>query len=482
MNGRPLPYVHVPPTVSVVVVAQPFHDHLAASVHSVLAQDFPPDRLEILVVDIGEGERTADVLTGFGDRVRHVVHTGSTTGAIDRGLGEAQGELLALQSGDDLWTPDKLRRQLGLLQGRPEVGLVFGDMMLIGDDDSPRRASWWEAAAVTPQRGQPLGALMRGNFAPAGTIVVRAELRDRFQPLPEWPGCEAWWIAARVAEVAELDYVRDPVLRFRCGARSLEVAPDGAIVERDTLHELPMRRWLLVNLRSGSISVLDLLAGCERYEHDVLDAARRRGLPPELVAPTGDEEAARASHWVVLGTTALESGDLGAAARAGARALGYDMHSSAVHELLAYVRQAVASAQLREDRARGDGLALRLRSFVTLALADELIARPDLLRSYGATFGAADDASLLMVLSDGLPTQVGRLVNSLVRAGLDTVSGPDLVALTVAGDVGVPTALIARAAALLSPHEQTGPLGDLPRVDAESVAQLRQWMDRGAST
>ena len=116
---------------------------------------------------------------------------------------------------------------------------------------------------------------------------------------------------------------------------------------------------------------------------------------------------------------------------------------------------------------------MKLRSFVTLALADELVQVPELLRSYAETFAAEDDASLLMVLSDPAPAAMHRLVSAVVHAGLDSRSSPDLVATTVTAGAPMPATLLHRAAALLSPYEQEGALGELPRVDAESVGQLR---------
>ncbi len=474
-------------TVSAIVVAPPFGEHLVASLHSVLAQEYPSESLEVIVVDGSTHPRATALLAPFGERVRRVVPSGRGPAAIDRAIAEARGEVIALQYAEDLWTPDKLSRQVALLRARPEVGLVFGDMAVVDDDGLELCASYWAASGVTPHRGRPLGALMRGNFVPAGTLVVRAELRERFLPLSAHPGCEDWWIASRVAEVAELDYVPAPVLRFRGPGRNLCQDAHGGIVLRDRLHELPLRRWLLTHLRSGRIAPVDLLASCERLEHGAVAIAGELGLPVSVVVPVSERDAALASGAAAVGRAALRSGDLPAAARAAARACGHDPHNEDVRRLLADVRAAVA----HEGAPAAEGLeggrataaparaALKLRSFVTLALADELVQVPELLRSYGHTFVADDDASLLMVLTNSTPAAVHGLVAAVVQAGLDSRTGPDLVATAVTTGGSVPTALVQRAAALLSRREQDGALGDLPRVDADSVGQLRAWMDGG---
>ncbi len=488
-----MPVPSAPParatTVSAIVIAPPFGEHLVDSVRSVLAQDYPSECLEVIVVDGSRHPRASELLTVFGERVRRIVPTGATPSALDRAIAEARGEVIALQYAEDLWTPDKLSRQVALLRARPEVGLVFGDMAVVDDDGLELCASYWASSGITPHRGRPLGALMRGNFVPAGTLVVRAELRDRFLPLSAHPGCEDWWIASRVAEVAELDYVPAPLLRFRGPGRNLRLDAQGGIVLRDRLHELPLRRWLLTHLRSGAVAPVELLASCERFELSALTVAAELGLPVSVLVPVSERDAALAAGATRVGRAALASGDLPAASRAATRACGHDPEHEDVRGLLADVRAAVArtgvAAVERDAAQRPRGVsrrtALKLRSFVTLALADELVQLPELLRSYGATFGADDNASLLMVLTDASPAAVHELVAAVVQAGLDCDDSPDLVATTVATGGAVPAALVQRAAALLSRREQDGALGELPRVDADSVAQLRGWLDRGES-
>ena len=276
------------------------------------------------------------------------------------------------------------------------------------------------------------------------------------------------------------------MLRFRGPGRNVRVDAQGGIAQPDRLHELPLRRWLLTRLRTGAVAPVDLLASCERFEHCAVALAGERGLPLSVVIPVTALDTALAAAAVRIGKAALRDGDLPAAARAAARACGHDPRREDVRRLLDAVRATVAhegAAAADGDGRRGGAASgrptLKLRSFVTLALAEELVQVPELLRSYGETFADDDDASLLMVLDSAAPDAMHRLVGAVVQAGLDSGTGPDLVATAVAADGVVPAALVERAAALLSHHEQEGVLGELPRVDCDSVGQLRAWMDGG---
>jgi len=107
-NFRPAPSITGPmslystitraPTVSAIVVAPPAPRRLGDAVAGVLDQDYPRERLEVLVIDGGAGD---------------------APGAIDRAVAQARGELIALKHAEDEWLPDKLRRQVAVLAARP---------------------------------------------------------------------------------------------------------------------------------------------------------------------------------------------------------------------------------------------------------------------------------------------------------------------------------------------------------------------------
>lgn len=109
-------------TVSVIIPAYNAADHITRAVNSVLAQTVQP--LEILVVDDGSKDRTADVVAAMPAPVRLIRKpNGGPATARNLGAREAKGSWLALLDADDWWLPEKLRTQL-LLGADPTVGLL----------------------------------------------------------------------------------------------------------------------------------------------------------------------------------------------------------------------------------------------------------------------------------------------------------------------------------------------------------------------
>ena len=56
------------------------------------------------------------------------------SGARNRAVEEARGELLSFLDSDDRWLPDKLARQVPVLEGDERVAMVHGHVDVIGPD------------------------------------------------------------------------------------------------------------------------------------------------------------------------------------------------------------------------------------------------------------------------------------------------------------------------------------------------------------
>lgn len=108
------------PAVSVVIPAYNAEAFLARAIRSVEAQTFRD--FELVVVDDGSTDGTADIARGFGS-VRYVrgAHLGEAA-ARNHGLEEATGELVAFVDADDEWLPEKLARQVAFME---ELGSSF---------------------------------------------------------------------------------------------------------------------------------------------------------------------------------------------------------------------------------------------------------------------------------------------------------------------------------------------------------------------
>ena len=114
------------PRVSVIIPAYNAGRTIDAALQSVFAQTFRS--FEIIVVDDGSTDDTADRVEAWGSRVMlHRQKNAGPAAARNRAIASARGEFLAFLDADDVWLPTKLARQVSYFERYPETGLLHGD-------------------------------------------------------------------------------------------------------------------------------------------------------------------------------------------------------------------------------------------------------------------------------------------------------------------------------------------------------------------
>jgi glycosyltransferase involved in cell wall biosynthesis len=109
-------------SISVVIPAYNAAGFVGNAIESVLAQSLQP--IEILVVDDGSADDTADVVARYPSPVRVIRQAnGGPAAARNHGVREATGDWIALLDADDTWLPPKLEGQAEFT-GSPDVGVI----------------------------------------------------------------------------------------------------------------------------------------------------------------------------------------------------------------------------------------------------------------------------------------------------------------------------------------------------------------------
>jgi len=103
------------PLVSVIIPTYNRANIISRTIDNVLDQTYK--NIEVIVVDDGSTDDTQAALRGYGSRIR-VITQDNAGPAIARNHGSevARGEIIAFQDSDDAWLPQKIERQVALLQ------------------------------------------------------------------------------------------------------------------------------------------------------------------------------------------------------------------------------------------------------------------------------------------------------------------------------------------------------------------------------
>lgn len=161
-------------TVSVVIASYNMGQFVAGAVASALAQTYPV--LEVIVLDDGSTDDTKEVMRDLcmDSRVKFCsLPHGGRSKASNEGIRQSAGEFVAFLDADDLWTKDKLEKQMPLFDKADNVGLVYAGVACIDEVgeaiDAPPRVQF--TGSVTKQ-------LFKRNFIPASSVVVRKTCLD----------------------------------------------------------------------------------------------------------------------------------------------------------------------------------------------------------------------------------------------------------------------------------------------------------------
>ncbi|MGH7508903.1 MAG: glycosyltransferase family 2 protein [Gemmatimonadales bacterium] len=129
-----------PPLVSIAVPCRNEEAYIAACLDSILASDYPGDRLEILVADGGSSDRTGEILARYAAAHPSIVlldnPAGSTPAGLNVAIRRASGEIIIRMDAHVLYPTDYVRL---LVQGLEESGAdnVGGVLQTVPADDTP---------------------------------------------------------------------------------------------------------------------------------------------------------------------------------------------------------------------------------------------------------------------------------------------------------------------------------------------------------
>jgi len=270
------------PLVSVIIAARNEARRIGECLRSLAAQTYTP--VEIIVVDDGSSDATADVAGGFtGVRVLRRSHSGKAR-SVAAAADVARGAILCFLDGDMVFAPDYLAELLAPIVAGDAIGTSHG-VELVANPDNPWARCWQQRAGLPPDR--------RLVLTPAeierGSVVFRAVRADAFrrvggfddvgymddQTLSPKLGVRARWVMSARCRHYNVERLGEVVWLGRWGAHSIFVR-HGPRAVRSFVPPLIAWHALREAFRHRSAAMLPYAAA---YEWGVFTGllARRRG-------------------------------------------------------------------------------------------------------------------------------------------------------------------------------------------------------------
>src|SRR6266513_3016176 len=200
-------------TVSVIIPTYNCGRFIREAIDSALAQTHAP--LEVIVVDDGSTDETAQVLAEYGATIRCIWQENQGVAAArNTGLAAARGEYLAFLDADVIWKPRKLELQIARFETDSTIGLVHCRTETFDDERRtvrvlPHGMEGWVAPAMLRLDPGVITSPGSGIMVPKRVAEESGGFDERMPPSEDWDFCY------RVALRYPVAYVREVLVRYR---------------------------------------------------------------------------------------------------------------------------------------------------------------------------------------------------------------------------------------------------------------------------
>lgn len=193
---------------------------------SVLGQRAACD-FEVLVIDDASTDGTVREIERFRDPRLRLVRHATNKGAIataNEGYAAATGEFVARIDSDDRLRPEFLERAVPALAAAPNVGLVYGDIATIDNHGTITGDGGMVRRGQRPARGDEFFPLLRENFIPAPSTLVRRTALEPLLPIPSHFRFLDWYLTTGIAEEWDTLYIDQVLADYRVHGGNMHLA------------------------------------------------------------------------------------------------------------------------------------------------------------------------------------------------------------------------------------------------------------------
>ncbi|MEH2317887.1 glycosyltransferase, partial [Nostoc sp.] len=237
------------PKVSVIIPSYNHEKYISETIHSVLNQSYQD--FEIVITDDYSSDNTIKIIKEFNDpRIRLFCFPKNRGAAVaaNNCIKEARGELIAMLSSDDIFTHDKLAKQVSYLEANPDVGAVFSYAHIIDDDgnDFKQENHFYKQIFIQPNRNRFEWLnhfFFKGNCLCHPSVLVRSkcytdvgQYDERFAQLPDFD----FWI--RLCMKYNIYVIPEELIKFRI--RKNEANASGNRPETRIRHQIECKQIL----------------------------------------------------------------------------------------------------------------------------------------------------------------------------------------------------------------------------------------------
>ncbi len=249
------------PLVSMIVVCYNQSRFVVETLESVKAQTYKYTQL--IIVDDCSSDDSVAVIENWVRKngidctfIRHQKNQGICKSLNDV-LAVVTGKYISMVASDDVWLPDKIARQVEIMESQPDhVGVLYSDAFQMDEQGRDLPEMFIAAHRNLPEmpQGEIFNVLLEGNFIPGMTTLIRRSCYDQVGSYDENLPWEDWDMWMRLARHYTFLFSPTPSAKYRHHEKSLSHSEPERLL-KDSIR-ICLKQFGLGNLKEDQRSML----------------------------------------------------------------------------------------------------------------------------------------------------------------------------------------------------------------------------------
>jgi glycosyltransferase involved in cell wall biosynthesis len=292
------------PLASVVIPAFNASAFVTKAIESVLLQTYP--HVEVIVVDDGSSDGTMQVLLPYENQIQiYRQRNKGPAAARNQALAAVRGQYIMFLDADDSILPQKLSKQVQLLERNPAIGWTYCDIEYVNGEGqrlylASERFSY---ANRTSLDGILFDQILRGNFIPVHAPLIRRDSLFAVAPFDEDKrliGVEDWDLFLRLSSRYVALYSPEVLAKCVVHPGSLSADPKAREYRRFYLLDKTIRNHNR-DIRALGITGLKVIADTHNwFAYKLLEAGRWKEAVHRLFRSLAAYPLQRRAPWALL--------------------------------------------------------------------------------------------------------------------------------------------------------------------------------------
>lgn len=236
------------PKVAVIITCYNSEKYIRQTLDSILAQDY--GSFQVYAINDGSTDATAAILQSYSNLITVLNHPdGGNYGqsvSLNLGISQSDSDYIAFMDHDDLWQPDKLKKQADILDQHHDIGLVYTNGHVV----DAKGDSCYPLLGKGHVEKNSIGDILLDCYIRTPSMVmVRRSLLMQVGPfVPGIIADQDMWV--RIKEISCFYYLNEPLVCYRehqgqiSDTSKMKMWKDALWVLENAMERYPYPAWI----------------------------------------------------------------------------------------------------------------------------------------------------------------------------------------------------------------------------------------------